>query len=116
VLVNVLNNAQDAVRARGTDRPGGSLIRLRLSRRPPSGWRIEVFDRGLGIPAEDLARLFEPFFTTRRGGSGLGLAIARNVVEGLGGTIAVDSRVNVGTSVRIDLPETAPKMTPEVVS
>jgi signal transduction histidine kinase len=116
VLVNVLHNAQEAVRARGTDRPGGSLIRLRLSRRPPAGWRIEVIDRGLGIQAEDLARLFEPFFTTRRGGSGLGLAIARNVVEGLGGTIAVDSRVNVGTTVRIDLPETTPKMTPEVVS
>jgi signal transduction histidine kinase len=104
----VLNNAQEAVRARGADRPGGPLIRLRVLRRPPADWRIEVIDRGLGIPAEDLGRLFEPFFTTRRGGSGLGLAIARNVVEGLGGSIAVDSRVNVGTTVRIDLPETIP--------
>jgi signal transduction histidine kinase len=108
VLVNVLNNAQDAVRARGTDRPAGALIRLRVVQRPPANWRIEVIDRGLGIPAEDLGRLFEPFFTTRRGGSGLGLAIARNVVEGLGGSIAVDSRVNVGTTVRIDLPEATP--------
>jgi signal transduction histidine kinase len=116
VLVNVLNNAQEAVRARGSDRPGGSLIRLRVAPRPPSGWRIEVIDRGLGIPPEDLARLFEPFFTTRRGGSGLGLAIARNIVEGLGGTIAVDSRVNVGTTVRIDLPESAPKMTAGVLA
>ena len=81
-----------------------------------AGWRIEVIDRGLCIAAEDLARLFERFFTTRRGGSGLGLALARNVVEGLGGMIAVDSRVNVGTTVRIDLPETTPKMAPEVVS
>ncbi|HYN07492.1 MAG TPA: ATP-binding protein [Vicinamibacterales bacterium] len=107
VLVNVLNNAQEAVRARGADRPGGSAIRLRVSRRQPGDWRIEVIDGGLGIPAEDLARLFEPFFTTRRGGSGLGLAIARNIVEGLGGTISVESRVNSGTTVRIDLPETA---------
>ena len=88
-----------------TDRAGGSAIRLRVARRTPGDWRIEVIDRGLGIPAEDLARLFEPFFTTRRGGSGLGLAIARNIVEGLGGTIAVESRVNSGTTVRIDLPE-----------
>jgi signal transduction histidine kinase len=108
VLVNVLNNAQEAVRARGADRPSGALIRLRVVQRPPANWRIEVIDRGLGIPAEDLGRLFEPFFTTRRGGSGLGLAIARNVVEGLGGSIAVDSRVNVGTTVRIDLPEATP--------
>jgi signal transduction histidine kinase len=108
VLVNVLNNAQEAVRARGAERPGGSLIRLRVAPRQPAGWRIEVIDRGLGIPAEDLTRLFEPFFTTRRGGSGLGLAIARNVVEGLGGAIAVDSRVNTGTTVRLDLPETTP--------
>ena len=108
VLVNVLNNAQEAVRARGADRPPGALIRLRVVQRPPATWRIEVIDRGLGIPGEDLGRLFEPFFTTRRGGSGLGLAIARNVVEGLGGSIAVDSRVNVGTTVRIDLPEATP--------
>ncbi|HEY7475118.1 MAG TPA: ATP-binding protein [Vicinamibacterales bacterium] len=107
VLVNVLNNAQEAVRTRGSERPGGALIRLKVARRTAGNWRIEVFDRGPGIPAEDLTRLFEPFFTTRRGGSGLGLAIARNVVEGLGGTIALDSRVNSGTTVRIDLPETA---------
>ena len=116
VVVNVLNNAQEAVRARGADRPAGSLIRLRVIRRQGAGWRIEVIDRGLGIAAEDLARLFEPFFTTRRGGSGLGLAIARNVVDGLGGSIAVDSRVNSGTTVRIDLPEATPRMTAEAVS
>ena len=116
VLVNVLNNAQEAVHARGADRAGGSAIRLRVARRTPGDWRIEVIDRGLGIPAEDLARLFEPFFTTRRGGSGLGLAIARNIVEGLGGTIAVESRVNSGTTVRIDLPKPPPRITFEVIS
>jgi signal transduction histidine kinase len=107
VLVNVITNAQEAVRARTSDRPGGALIRLRVQRRSPAGWRVEIIDRGPGIPAEDQPRLFEPFFTTRRGGSGLGLAIARNVVEGLGGSITVESRVNSGTTVRMDLPETA---------
>jgi two-component system sensor histidine kinase FlrB len=49
--------------------------------------------------------MFEPFFTTRRNGSGLGLAIARNVVEGLGGTIGVRSQVGIGTTVWVDLPD-----------
>ena len=55
-----------------------------------------------GHPRADLPRMFEPFFTTRRTGSGLGLALARNVVEGLGGSIAIESQVTVGTPVRID--------------
>ena len=65
----------------------------------------KVKDRGVGIPAADLPRIFEPFFTTRRTGSGLGLALARNVLEALGGSIAIDSQVDAGTTVRIDLPD-----------
>jgi two-component system NtrC family sensor kinase len=65
---------------------------------------IEVGDRGIGIAAEDLAKVFDPYFTTRRTGTGLGLAISRNIIEGLGGTITVASRRGEGTIVRIDLP------------
>jgi signal transduction histidine kinase len=101
VLVNVLANAQQSIQ--GAAPIDGPPIRLRTSR-AGSGWRIEVLDRGSGIAADDLPRVFEPFFTTRRTGSGLGLAIARNVIEGLGGTIAVESDVDRGTAVRIDLP------------
>jgi signal transduction histidine kinase len=50
--------------------------------------------------------VFDPYFTTRRAGTGLGLAISRNIIEGLGGTIAVSSRTGEGTDVRIELPET----------
>jgi signal transduction histidine kinase len=106
VLVNVLSNAQQAVRARGEQGPR-SPIRLETTRNPAGGWRIEVADRGAGISRDDLPRLFEPFFTTRRTGSGLGLALARNIVEGLGGSIAIDSTAGVGTIVRIDVPERA---------
>jgi signal transduction histidine kinase len=49
--------------------------------------------------------VFEPYFTTRRKGTGLGLAIARNIIEGLGGTIALTSTPGTGTVVRITLPQ-----------
>ena len=65
---------------------------------------IDVRDRGVGIEADDLARVFDPFFTTRRTGTGLGLAISRRIIEGLGGTISVTSRPGHGTDVRIELP------------
>jgi signal transduction histidine kinase len=54
-------------------------------------------------------RLFEPFFTTRRGGTGLGLAIARNIVDGLGGTIVIAGGTPSGTDVRITLPASPPR-------
>jgi signal transduction histidine kinase len=105
VLINLLTNAQHATRARdgnGSTPPG---IDIRASRSGRARWRIEVTDRGVGIEPTDLPRIFEPFYTTRRTGSGLGLALARNIVEGLGGSIAVESRVNHGTTVRIELPD-----------
>ncbi|HKW01117.1 MAG TPA: ATP-binding protein [Vicinamibacterales bacterium] len=110
VLVNVLANAQQAVRSVPAPTParGKPPIELRAWAAGPGRWRIEVSDRGPGIAREDLPRLFEPFFTTRRTGSGLGLAIARNIIEGLGGSIVIDSRPNVGTTVRIELPDQPP--------
>jgi signal transduction histidine kinase len=83
--------------------------RIRLSTRRGDAGRatIEVRDDGIGIAPEDLARIFDPFFTTRKTGTGLGLAITRNIIEGLGGTIAVASRRGEGTTVRLDLPAIA---------
>jgi signal transduction histidine kinase len=65
---------------------------------------VTVADRGPGIDAADLPRVFDPYFTTKRGGTGLGLPITKNIVEGLGGTIAVTSAVGRGTEIHIDLP------------
>jgi signal transduction histidine kinase len=48
--------------------------------------------------------VFDPYFTTKRTGSGLGLAIAKNIVDGMGGTISLESRAGSGTEIRIDLP------------
>jgi signal transduction histidine kinase len=103
-LVNILTNARLAVTARGDLPAGSDPITIATSRRSETRVLIEVIDRGAGIAPEDLPRIFDPFFTTRRTGTGLGLAISRNIIEGLGGTIAVSSRPGEGTTVRIELP------------
>jgi len=65
---------------------------------------ITVRDTGVGIPGEDLERLFEPLFTTKAKGIGLGLALAKILVEGHGGTIDVHSEVGVGSAFTVRLP------------
>jgi signal transduction histidine kinase len=82
----------------------GELIRLRTAKLTTRRVAITVTDRGTGILPEDLPRVFDPFFTTRRTGTGIGLAISRNIIEGLGGRITVSSERNRGTEVRIELP------------
>ena len=61
-------------------------------------------DQGAGIKPEDMARVFDPYFTTKRTGSGLGLAIAKNIIEGMGGSIVLRSQPGQGTEIRIDIP------------
>jgi len=78
-------------------------IELRTTRGPAGQIVIVVADKGGGITAEDLPRVFDPYFTTKRTGTGLGLAIAKNIIEGLGGTISVESRVGEGTQMIICL-------------
>jgi len=117
VLVNLLTNARNALDARKAG-PGASAIDsrpdLELVTQRAAGDRvvITVRDRGVGIEAENLPRVWEPYFTSRRGGTGLGLAIVRNVIDGLGGSIAIDSRPAVGTDVRIELPPRPPASAP----
>lgn len=106
VLVNLLTNAQhaaDAARDASPRPPVAPEVRLATA---PAGDRrvaITVEDRGTGIADEDLPRIFDPFFTTRRAGTGLGLAIAKNIVEALGGTIAVTTRPGRGSVFRVEL-------------
>lgn len=65
---------------------------------------MEVRDSGAGIRPDDLAHVFVPFFSTKLGGTGLGLAIANRIVERHGGNLEVDSKVGVGTTLRLRLP------------
>lgn len=103
VVSNLVINA--LLHAFVPDRPGTVAIAVR--RDGPGAVIMEVGDDGLGIPLENLERVFEPFFTTRRaeGGSGLGLHIVHNIVVGtLGGTVTVMSHPGAGSRFTIRLP------------
>ena len=102
-LVNILTNARNAVAGRPVADSRSEPVRLKTRLKPPGQVVIEIRDQGTGIASEDLSRVFDPYFTTRRTGTGLGLAISKNIVEGLGGTIGVSSRPGEGTEVRIVL-------------
>ena len=72
-----------------------------------NGWAVvEITDTGLGMPEQVVRQLFMPFFTTKPPGvgTGLGLSISHRIIEGFGGTIAVDSEVGTGSTFRVLLP------------
>ena len=107
-LVNVLTNAQQAVEGRQPPHAASTGVEPRVELRTAAGGdrrvRVTVRDNGPGITPDDLPRVFEPYFTTKRTGSGLGLAITKNIVEGLGGAVAARSRPGEGTEIEFDLP------------
>lgn len=86
--------------------PDGGKLFVMTKLIPEEGGKalIEVADSGQGIPAEQLSKLFEPYFTTKVNGFGLGLAIVYRIIQEHGGTIEVRSRVGSGTTFQISLP------------
>ena len=66
------------------------------------GIEIRVSDTGGGIRPEDLSHVFDPYFTTKPAGTGLGLAIAHNIMETMGGDIAVASRPGAGNDLHAE--------------
>lgn len=101
-LINLIDNGLAACRQQREP----ERVALAVSR-PGVGARLVVSDRGAGIAAADLSRIFEPDFTTKSDGMGLGLAIVENIIIGHGGVISVRSEPGRGTSFTIDLPLTA---------
>lgn len=101
VLVNLAFNARDAM-------PSGGRIKLATTRSdsPSPGVALWVRDSGCGMEPEVLARVFEPYFTTKEPGkgNGLGLATAHGIIEQSGGSIRMTSEPGRGTTVRITLP------------
>jgi len=68
-------------------------------------YNVEIEDTGCGISTENLSKIFNPFFSTKETGTGLGVSIVRNIIEGHGGTIRIDSEEGEGTKVKIELPK-----------
>jgi PAS domain S-box-containing protein len=103
VILNLIINALEAIEGAGS-----VTVRVDAGNgraRGRAGFAaIEVRDTGAGIRAEDLRQVFEPFFSTKLGGTGLGLAIANRIVERHGGAVEIESRVGVGTTLRLWLP------------
>ena len=100
-VLNLMINAMQAM-----PEPGGEII---LSARREEGRVvIDVTDTGKGIAPEALARIFDAYYSTKKGGTGLGLAIARRVAEEHGGKVAVRSEVGKGSVFSIELAGLAP--------
>jgi len=97
IFDNLLKNARDALQ-------GGGRVVVSARYGGDFGVEVSVEDNGPGIPAENLSRIFEAYFTTKSGGTGLGLAIVKQNVEMFGGRLEVSSEVGRGTCFRLFFP------------
>ncbi|HLM46079.1 MAG TPA: HAMP domain-containing sensor histidine kinase, partial [Myxococcaceae bacterium] len=101
VFVKLLLNAVQAMSELDAPR---NVLRVAVYTGPGGEVVVEVRDTGMGMAPEVLARLFEPFFTTRQASPGLGLSVSHAIVTSLGGTLRAESREGVGTTLSITLP------------
>jgi two-component system, sporulation sensor kinase E len=96
VLLNLIRNAMQAMTK-------GGVLGLQTGEGSDGVW-LSVTDTGGGIPQDQINRIFEPFYTTKKKGSGLGLMIVQRIVRAHGGRIELESQVGRGTTFRIWLP------------
>jgi signal transduction histidine kinase len=103
-FVNLFLNAVEAMPPHGKLKVQTQFINGAAAPKSTGQLRVAVEDTGIGIPKENIDRLFTPFFTTKPSGTGLGLSITRNIVEQHGGTIRASSKQGSGTCFEIVLP------------
>ena len=102
VLINLVKNAFESF----PKKAGGKRIYLLASH--SSGFvRIEIIDNGSGISPDKTEKIFLPFFTTKESGNGIGLALSKQILNSHNGTISIDSAVDKGTKVILELPKTS---------
>ena len=102
LLLNLARNALDAAQEAGRT----PVLELSVTRQGATV-SLTVRDNGMGIPPEERERVFEIFYSTRKGGTGLGLAIVDRIAKAHGGRVKVDSEVGEGTTVTVELPAVA---------
>ena len=95
-LLNLMKNAMQAMTKGGT-------LTLQTGENNDAVW-VSVGDTGGGIPQEQINRIFEPFYTTKKKGTGLGLMIVQRIVRAHSGGIELDSHVGRGTTFRVWFP------------
>jgi signal transduction histidine kinase len=101
VLLNLVVNAFEAMRETP---PAERRVIIRSERESEGRVRVSVRDFGTGLPAEEPARIFERFFSTKREGMGMGLAIARSIIASHGGELAAANAHGGGACVYFSLP------------
>ena len=105
VMVNLLDNAAQAMTVSGWSPTDGRRLTIVVKTEAAGPHvRLSIADNGPGIATENLAKIFEPLFTTKTSGVGLGLPTVRTIVEQHGGTIDVESTVDAGTAFVVWLP------------
>jgi len=99
VLLNLVTNAREAMAGRGGE------IRIETGTAERPGWvRVLIRDTGPGISAEDLSKVFDPFYTTKRTGTGLGLSVSYGIIQDHHGTVDVQSSPGQGTTFVLAFP------------
>jgi len=100
-LVNLINNAQEAMPEGGILHVSAKVFPNHTSPRGPLSVLVEIEDSGKGIPEKYMDEIWKPFFTTNQSGTGIGLPESRKIIESMGGEIGVQSEEGVGTVVSV---------------
>ena len=90
--------------ARGALAPAARIIVVRSAPAAPDAAQLSIGDSGAGIPDEALARIFDPFYTTKQRGMGLGLSICRNIIGAHGGLLWAENQAGGGACFHLRLP------------
>jgi PAS domain S-box-containing protein len=117
VVMDLLSNALDACSWKDYDGEERPWVRLAVKRGAVDGYvQIEISDNGPGIPDDVKAKIFTPFFSTKKKkGTGMGLAVVSRIVTSHGGTTIVESEPGKGATFRVTLPTKGPSMREEEV-
>ena len=97
ILVNILQNAREAIK-------GGGTVSVQAQARPDRSVEIVIADTGVGIPPDKLERVFEAYYTTKEKGAGVGLSIVKHDTELYGGTVRAESEAGKGARFVLEFP------------